>query len=192
VDSCPKPNGKTLVHQFSKKLTDTQGFIARDDEKKEIVVALRGRSVRFLQLIYTNSWLNDSIGIPVNLSLTRSLTLPSYKCHSFLQVWMHHVSFRLLREISTWLMLLSSSWLCRARRLFDRVSSSPNLVVASCPKWAYNYSFRWNSVSHEVLDTVKTQLEAYPGYALASTGHSLGGALSSLAGISLKQNFPKR
>jgi len=106
---------------------------------------------------------------------------------------MHHVSFRPLREILTWLMLLSStSWLCRTLRLFDRVSSSRNLVVASCAKWAYNHSYRWNSVAHEVLDTVKAQLEAYPGYALASTGHSLGGALSSLAGISLKQNFPKR
>jgi hypothetical protein len=28
--------------QFEDKLTDTQGFIARDDERKEIVVSFRG------------------------------------------------------------------------------------------------------------------------------------------------------
>lgn len=34
--------------QFSDGITDTQGFIARDDTRKEIVVVLRGRFVYFL------------------------------------------------------------------------------------------------------------------------------------------------
>lgn len=32
-----------IAVQFSNAATDTQGFIARDDTRREIVVALRGR-----------------------------------------------------------------------------------------------------------------------------------------------------
>lgn len=68
----------------------------------------------------------------------------------------------------------------------------------------YDYS-SWNSVAASVISTVKAQVTAHPGYQIVSTGHSLGGdyflsryarpnvelgALSSLAGISLEQNFP--
>ncbi|KAJ6480759.1 alpha/beta-hydrolase [Mycena vitilis] len=42
--SCTKPNGNTLISTISDEATDTQGFIARDDTRKEIVVALRGSS----------------------------------------------------------------------------------------------------------------------------------------------------
>ncbi|KAJ6480764.1 alpha/beta-hydrolase [Mycena vitilis] len=42
--SCAKPNGNTLISTISDEATDTQGFIARDDTRKEIVVALRGSS----------------------------------------------------------------------------------------------------------------------------------------------------
>ncbi|KAL0573259.1 hypothetical protein V5O48_008706, partial [Marasmius crinis-equi] len=44
TDSCAKPNGKTLVLQINEASTDTQGYIARDDDRREIVVALRGTS----------------------------------------------------------------------------------------------------------------------------------------------------
>ncbi|KAJ6522281.1 Alpha/Beta hydrolase protein [Mycena capillaripes] len=37
---CPSPLGNTLVQSFS--AGDTQGFIARDDDRKEIVVSFRG------------------------------------------------------------------------------------------------------------------------------------------------------
>jgi hypothetical protein len=66
--------------------------------------------------------------------------------------------------------------------------------------------FSWNAVAPTVISTVRAQVAAQPGYQLVSTGHSLGGALfiflrfyqsharpgalSSLAGISLQQNFP--
>ncbi|KAJ7830436.1 alpha/beta-hydrolase [Mycena olivaceomarginata] len=37
---CPSPLGNTLVQSFSEG--DTQGFVARDDDRKEIVVSFRG------------------------------------------------------------------------------------------------------------------------------------------------------
>lgn len=48
----------------------------------------------------------------------------------------------------------------------------------------------WNAVASGVISTVKSQLAAHPGYAIVTSGHSLGGALSSLAAISLASNFP--
>ncbi|KAF4612786.1 hypothetical protein D9613_011765 [Agrocybe pediades] len=39
---CPKPNGNHLVMALANPLTDVQGFIARDDHRREIVVSLRG------------------------------------------------------------------------------------------------------------------------------------------------------
>jgi len=39
---CPRPNGNKLILQISNPLSDMQGFVARDDTKKEIVVSLRG------------------------------------------------------------------------------------------------------------------------------------------------------
>ncbi|THU89671.1 alpha/beta-hydrolase [Dendrothele bispora CBS 962.96] len=39
---CPRPNGAHLVTHFSNAITDIQGFIARDEERKEIIIALRG------------------------------------------------------------------------------------------------------------------------------------------------------
>jgi len=39
---CPSPLGQTLVQSFSQG--DTQGFVARDDTRKEIVVSFRGTS----------------------------------------------------------------------------------------------------------------------------------------------------
>ncbi|PPQ69748.1 hypothetical protein CVT26_014023 [Gymnopilus dilepis] len=39
---CPRPNGNHFVAELSNALTDTQGFVARDEKRKEIVVSLRG------------------------------------------------------------------------------------------------------------------------------------------------------
>jgi len=39
---CPRPNGNTLVLNFSNSITDIQGFVARDSNRKEIIVAIRG------------------------------------------------------------------------------------------------------------------------------------------------------
>ena len=48
----------------------------------------------------------------------------------------------------------------------------------------------FNSVADNIISTVKSQLASYPSYTLISTGHSLGGALASLGGVSLGSNFP--
>ncbi|KAF4610721.1 hypothetical protein D9613_007122 [Agrocybe pediades] len=130
ADACPSPNGNTLVLQFSQNFTDTQGFVARDDTRKEIVVALRGSE-----------------------SFTDALT-----DISILQV--------------------------------PFISPGVNPPLGSAVH--SGFLIAWNSVAHQVLDAVQAELTAHPEYSLASTGHSLGGALSSLAGISLKQNFPDK
>ncbi|KAG2017474.1 lipase [Coprinopsis cinerea AmutBmut pab1-1] len=39
---CPRPCGNKLVSTFSNAVTDIQGFVARDEKRKELVVALRG------------------------------------------------------------------------------------------------------------------------------------------------------
>jgi hypothetical protein len=41
-----------------------------------------------------------------------------------------------------------------------------------------------------VVNTVSKELAEHPGYTIVSTGHSLGGALASLAGVALKANLP--
>ena len=48
----------------------------------------------------------------------------------------------------------------------------------------------YNSVQDDVLTTVASQLQQFPSYSLISTGHSLGGSLASIGGISLAANFP--
>ncbi|KAL5494550.1 hypothetical protein ACEPAI_11 [Sanghuangporus weigelae] len=48
----------------------------------------------------------------------------------------------------------------------------------------------YNSVSSDVISAVSSQLDAHGDYALVSTGHSLGGALASIGGVSLAANFP--
>jgi alpha-beta hydrolase superfamily lysophospholipase len=50
--------------------------------------------------------------------------------------------------------------------------------------------YRYNSIASTVISTVKSELAAHPGYTLVTSGHSLGGALSSLTAMSLKGNFP--
>lgn len=42
ADSCANPNGAILVQEVSNNASDTQGYVARDDVNKEIIVALRG------------------------------------------------------------------------------------------------------------------------------------------------------
>ncbi|KAN0116380.1 alpha/beta-hydrolase [Russula decolorans] len=48
----------------------------------------------------------------------------------------------------------------------------------------------YNSVRAVVVHVVRDQLLAYPNYTVVISGHSLGGALASIAALSVKSNFP--
>lgn len=48
----------------------------------------------------------------------------------------------------------------------------------------------YNSVANLIISNVGSQLAEHPSYSLVSVGHSLGGALSSLGGVSFASNFP--
>ncbi|KDQ61506.1 hypothetical protein JAAARDRAFT_150249 [Jaapia argillacea MUCL 33604] len=125
---CLWPNGNTLVTGFNDLITDTNGFVARDDNKKEIIVALRGSS-----------------------SLTDFLTDAD---------------------------------------LFLTNLQAPGLTAPAGAKVHDGFSNAWNAVASNVISIVKGQLKSYPKYTIVTTGHSLGGALSSLAAVTLKANFP--
>ncbi|KAF9457133.1 alpha/beta-hydrolase, partial [Collybia nuda] len=71
---CARPNGNTLVSTISSLLTDTQGFIVRDDNRKEIVVVFRGSSsatdfltdASILLTSFTSSGVNAPFGTLVH------------------------------------------------------------------------------------------------------------------------------
>jgi len=44
----------------------------------------------------------------------------------------------------------------------------------------------WKAVAERTIAAVKEQLDAHPGYKLVICGHSLGGAMASLAAVDLK------
>ncbi|KAL0574308.1 hypothetical protein V5O48_007646 [Marasmius crinis-equi] len=128
VDSCARPNGNTLVLQIDEASTDTQAFIARDDTRREIVVALRG------------STSDQDFETDAEIALAPFV--------------------------------------------------SPGISPPGGSLAHTGFLTAWNSIANQVISTVRSQLAAHPGYGLVSSGHSLGGALSGLAGISLQQNFP--
>ncbi|KAJ3500410.1 hypothetical protein NMY22_g19269 [Coprinellus aureogranulatus] len=123
---CPYPLGTNLVRALDTE--NTEGFITRDDKRKEIIVSLRGTfsindAITDLKLILTPL---KSVGIA---------DVGSAQVHTgFLE--------------------------------------------------AYNY------VASEVLSVVKSQLSSNPSYSVIVTGHSLGGALASLAALSIKSSVP--
>ncbi|EIN03839.1 alpha/beta-hydrolase [Punctularia strigosozonata HHB-11173 SS5] len=129
LDTCAKPNGNTLIEEFSSAVIDTQGFIARDDSRKEIVVALRG-----------SSDFADAL-TDINILLVPFLS--------------------------------------------PEVVSPLGVLVHA------GFLTGWNSVVKNVTAVVSSQLSAHPDYTIVTSGHSLGGALSSIAAVSLAENFPK-
>ncbi|CCG81938.1 putative Lipase [Taphrina deformans PYCC 5710] len=67
TDQCSRPpNGAVLVQEIVDPLTDTQGYVARADDTKEIIVALRGSSsvVDFLTDAETSLVPCSSPGVP--------------------------------------------------------------------------------------------------------------------------------
>lgn len=47
----------------------------------------------------------------------------------------------------------------------------------------------WNSVVAQVLLIVTQQIKSHPTFAIVTVGHSLGGALATLAAVTLQHNF---
>jgi len=126
---CPRPLGNTLVTAFNDAATSTQGFLARDDTNKLLVVALRG-----------SQQLEDFI-VDANIEL--------------------------------------------APLISPGVSAPGGALVHA------GFLAAYNSIASDVVSAVRTQLAGpAAGYSLRTAGHSLGAALSSLAAVSLKSNFP--
>ncbi|KAJ7189503.1 alpha/beta-hydrolase [Mycena pura] len=125
---CLRPNGNVLVLQFGNQLSDIQGFIARDDHRKELIVALRG-----------SASIMDAL-LDANILLVPFLT-PGVKLPSGARV---HAGF------------LSA----------------------------------WNTVALQITAALAAQRRLHPAHRLVTVGHSLGGALATLAAVSLLQIFP--
>ncbi|KAJ2915419.1 hypothetical protein MD484_g5006, partial [Candolleomyces efflorescens] len=124
---CPRPNGNVFVDRIFHPLSDTNVYIARDDIKKEIVVALRG-----------------------SLSPQNFITDGTIVMRSF-------------------------------------VSS---FVVEPAVLVHKGFLDAWNTVALNTVNVVRSQLASHLGYTVVVTGHSLGGALASLAAISIKMSYP--
>ncbi|KAF9034808.1 Alpha/Beta hydrolase protein [Panaeolus papilionaceus] len=124
---CAKPNGKTFVAAISDAPTDTQGYIARDDSKKEIVISFRG---------------STSV----------------------------------------------ADFITDANILFSQFVS-PGVSAPTGVRVHRGFLKAWNSVAPFVIKTVQAQLKGKKGYSIVTTGHSLGGALSSISAMALRENF---
>ena len=68
--------------------------------------------------------------------------------------------------------------------------SSPGVSDTGGVQVHQGFLTAFNSVADIVLNIVSDQISTHPSYSLVSTGHSLGGALASLGGVSLAANFP--
>ncbi|KAF7375566.1 Lipase-3 domain-containing protein [Mycena sanguinolenta] len=125
---CLRPNGNTLVLQFGNHISDVLGFIARDDDRKELVVALRG-----------SASITDAM-LDANILLVPFLT--------------------------------------------PGVSLPPKARVHA------GFLAAWNTVALQITATLAAQRQLHSGHRLVVAGHSMGGALATIAAVSLLQLFP--
>ncbi|KAJ7183611.1 alpha/beta-hydrolase [Mycena filopes] len=125
---CLRPNGNKLVLQFGNHLSDVLGFIARDDNRKEIVVALRG-----------SASITDAL-LDANVLLVPFLT--------------------------------------------------PGVKLPPKARVHAGFLAAWDSVAVQITAALAAQRQLHPGHRLVTVGHSMGGALATLAAVSLLQLFP--
>ncbi|KAJ7468306.1 lipase [Mycena galericulata] len=121
---CHSPLGNTLIHTFERGRT--QGFIARDDDRHEIVITFRG-----------------------TFSLKDALT---------------DIRFR--------------------KVLFESPSLTEEVYVHR------GFMASYEDVADDVLATVTNELNRHPTHTVIRTGHSLGGAIASIAAPLLKAALP--
>jgi len=124
---CPRPNGSKLVIQLSNPSTNVQGFVARDDLRKEVVVALRG---------------STSV---IEVMLDTQVTLVPFIC--------------------------------------------PGCRLPAGTRVHSGFLTAWDSIVLEVQPVIEKLLSVHEGYSVVTVGHSLGGAISLLAALHLKENF---
>jgi len=67
---------------------------------------------------------------------------------------------------------------------------SPGVTVPDNIRVHGGFLSAWNEVATLVNETITSQLELYPDYSIAVSGHSLGASLACLGAVSIKQNFP--
>ncbi|KAJ7629248.1 Alpha/Beta hydrolase protein [Mycena polygramma] len=125
-----RPNGQKLCGKMFDLLTDSHGYVARDDTRKEIIVAFRGT-------VTPANFITDALGT-----------------------------------------------------LVDWDSTSGNVIAPAGTKVHFGFQKAWSTISAQTLATVTTERAAHPDYTIVATGHSLGGALSAIAAITLQMLFP--
>ncbi|KAI6157943.1 Alpha/Beta hydrolase protein [Pisolithus tinctorius] len=135
---CPRPMGNTLIGQFTSVVTTTRGFVARDDKRKEIVVAFRG-SKDVISILIDGS---------VILTPLQGTGLPP-----------------------------------------SHVQSTPSKNPKR-PHVHTGFLIAYQSIAQILLDIVGLQINMYPMYAVVVTGHSLGGAVASIASIAIRNTYP--
>jgi len=123
---CPRPVKTTLVKEFDR--SGTQGFVTRDDKRKELIVAFRGS-------LSPRDFIVDLAIILKPLETVGVAAIGGAEAHT-------------------------------------------------------GFQFAYNAVAGEVLDTVRKEMAARPDYKIVVTGHSLGGAVASMASLSIRAALP--
>ncbi|KAF8245516.1 alpha/beta-hydrolase [Wilcoxina mikolae CBS 423.85] len=128
MPTCNSPVGTTRIYTIRNDTYDTDGFISRDDKRREIIVAMRGTTTQ------------ADVTVDLDNALVQSTLPGSEGCIG-----------------------------CTVHQGFQH---------------------QWSAVANDVVRIVRAQLQLYPFYSITVTGHSLGGALTTLAAVTLGKAFP--